>query len=117
MPIVMGRRSDFDAGTAGRVRRTVAAFREANQRLYETAVQLGLTDQLVPAICECANPACRDVVLLRLEQFREVLAPPRRFINLPGHQAVVVGVFRVVSEEAGYVVVQARGVLEECAQA
>jgi hypothetical protein len=109
--------SDFDAATAERVRRTVTAFRAANQRLYDTAVQLGVTDQLVPAICECANPVCRDVVLLRLEQFGEVLARPRHFINLPGHQAVVVGAFQVVSDEAGYVVVQARGGLQGGAEA
>jgi hypothetical protein len=102
--------------TAERVHRTVTVFRDANKRLYDTAVRLGVTDQLVPAICECANPVCRDLVLLRLEQFGDVLARPGHFINLPGHQAVVAGVFQVVAEEAGYVVVQAREVPQRDAE-
>jgi hypothetical protein len=61
------------------------AFRQANERIAAKAVGLHFVAR-VPFICECNDPACREFVLLRAEDYR-VLRRRGRNVTLPGHDA------------------------------
>ena len=63
----------------------------------------------VPFICECADPTCSEIVPLEIDQYEEIRANPRHFLNIPGHQAAAQGVAVVVTERDGYVIVEKIG--------
>jgi hypothetical protein len=98
-----------------RIARNEAAFRKANEDISTTAEALGV-DMPVPLICECADPSCKEIIKLRLEDYAEVRAHPRRFLNAPGHHVAAHGVADVVAEREGYVIVEKRGYAGEVAE-
>jgi hypothetical protein len=63
----------------------------------------------VPFICECADPACTELVRLSLAEYEAVRADSRHFLNAPGHEVNADGYGRVVSNQDGYVVVEKLG--------
>jgi hypothetical protein len=80
-------------------------FRAANERIEERRVELGV-DGRIPYVCECEEAACREVVRLSADEYRDVRASARQFLLVTGHP------FRsgdVVAEHDGYVVVEKRG--------
>jgi hypothetical protein len=57
---------------------------DANQRLAESAEALRFVSR-VPMFCECYDPACRALVLITLDRYREVSSDNRLFLTAPGH--------------------------------
>jgi hypothetical protein len=87
-----------------RIARNDAIFREANERIGETAEEYGAQGS-IPFFCECADQNCREIVRLTLEQFQEVRSDPRHFVNIPGHEASAHGWVEVIARTDGYVTV------------
>jgi hypothetical protein len=91
-----------------RIAKNDASFRDANERIGAVAGDYGV-ETPVPFICECADPTCSEIVLLELEQYEEIRANLRHFLNIPGHQAAAQGAAVVVAERDGYVIVEKIG--------
>ena len=62
-------------------------FRQANERLRERGQELGVTDEQVPFICECADERCTAIILVTLREYEHVRESRRRFIVAPEHEA------------------------------
>jgi len=43
-------------------------------------------DMGIPFICECADPACREIIRLNQDEYEAVRAESRHFFNVPGHR-------------------------------
>jgi hypothetical protein len=101
-----------DHSTAGlsaeRIARNDSIFRKANEGIRAAARDE--LEQPLPFICECADPACRDIVLMRLAEYRAIRANPRLFLKVPGHEAAAQGWGRVVERHDNYVVVEKVGI-------
>ena len=91
-----------------RIARNDATFRDANERISAAAGTYGV-DMAVPFICECADPTCSEIVPLELEQYEEIRANSRHFLNVPGHEAAAQGAAVVVEHREGYVIVEKVG--------
>lgn len=98
----------MDRLTERRIARNNATFREANEQIGVAAGIYGV-EGAVPFICECADPACSEIVPLELGQYEEIRADPRRFLNVPGHEAAAQGAAVVVDRREGYVIVEKVG--------
>jgi hypothetical protein len=106
-----------DSVSAERIGRNNATFRAANERLGEVAaVQDRGPDEWLPFLCECADPACTQVIRVALREYRSVRSDPRRFVVCPGHDAIASGFVRVVEEHTGYVVTEKVGRAGEVAE-
>jgi hypothetical protein len=99
-----------------RVAHNQATFREANERINVAAAVYDV-DMPVPFICECADPACSEVVRLPLSQYEEIRADSRHFLNVPGHQAAAGQAAVVVKERETYVIARKIGHAGEVAEA
>jgi hypothetical protein len=98
----------MDRLTEKRIARNDAAFREANEQINAAAGIYGL-EGAVPFICECADPACSEIVPLELRQYEEIRADSRHFLNVPGHEAAAQGAAVVIDKREGYVIVEKVG--------
>ena len=100
------------ANTAGmsaeRIARNDAIFREANDGIGDVADELGMTG-LLPFVCECADPTCRDLVRLSLDDYQSIRSDPRLFVNVVGHEQSARGWAEVVAQSDGHVVVEKLG--------
>ncbi|MBA2360988.1 MAG: hypothetical protein H0V79_08670 [Actinobacteria bacterium] len=45
----------------------------------------------LPVIYECADPTCQDILRLSVQQYEEIRANSRHFLNVPGHQVAAQG--------------------------
>jgi hypothetical protein len=88
-------------------------FREANEEIRRTQVDLDLPDRAVPFLCECDDEECRTIVHLTPEQYERVRANPHHFLVAEGHSTDG----RVVAEHKGFVVSQKEGRAAEIAEA
>ena len=59
--------------------------RKANDRIAERAEQLRFVSR-VPMLCECAEPGCRTIVMISLQDYREIRRR-ERVLTAPGHDA------------------------------
>jgi hypothetical protein len=91
-----------------RIARNNATFRDANEHISAAAGAYGI-ESPIPFICECADARCSAIVRLTLEQYEEVRADSRHFLNVPGHQDGPEDVAEVVAERDGYVIVEKLG--------
>jgi hypothetical protein len=108
-----------DHSTAGlsaeRIARNDAIFRNANEGISEAAEAAEIEDR-VPLICECADPACREIVQMSMQEYCEIREDPRLFWNVPGHEASAQGWAQVVERHDRYVVVLKVGPAGEVAE-
>ena len=115
----MAQEHGTDHSTAGlsaeRIARNDAIFRTANEGISQVAEAQQMQD-LVPFICECADPACVEIVRLSLAEYLHVREDPRTFLNVPGHQASAQGWAQVVESHDRYVVVVKVGPAGEVAE-
>ncbi len=84
-------------------------FREANERIRDTAEQVGAEMERIPFLCECAVEDCVEIVQLTGPEYQAVRADPSRFMTAVGHEAAERPVGEVVSRHERYVVVEKRG--------
>src|SRR5437868_507301 len=93
---------------AERIARNDAIFREANEGIRAAADEHEVEGP-IPFVCECAEPACRELLRLSLEEYAAVRRNQRYFLNAIGHEVAAKGWGRVVEERPGYVVVEKIG--------
>lgn len=108
-----------DHSTAGfsaeRIGRNDAIFRKANEGIRE-AVEVAEIEGRLPFICECADPACREIVQMSMAEYRAVRRDARLFLKVPGHEAAAQGWGQVVERHDRYVVVEKIGPAGEVAE-
>src|SRR3954453_11540067 len=61
------------------------AFRKANDRIGTAARDVEVAE-LVPFLCECADPACTMVIQLSLDEYERVRRHSRWFLCVQGHE-------------------------------
>jgi hypothetical protein len=87
-----------------------SAFRTANERIRGAAVSHRFfPDQRVPFICECGDSQCREIVMLKLEEYERVRQQPTWFLLVAGHEDPEATHERIVEAEAGYAIVEKVG--------
>lgn len=59
--------------------------RAGNDRLAERAEHLQFVSR-VPMLCECSDPGCRTIVMIRLPDYHQIRRDRDNFITAPGHQ-------------------------------
>lgn len=115
----MDEKHGSDHSTAGlsaeRIARNDAIFRKANEGISEVAEAAEFT-QPIPFICECADPGCRDMVMMALPEYRAIREDPTTFLNVPGHEASSQGWAQVMETHDTYVVVVKIGPAAEVAE-
>lgn len=85
-----------------------ATFREANEKLEELAIEVGMrADDRVPFLCECPDVRCADAVLVALADYEEVRSVSERGLAACGHEHP--DVEHVVSTHDGYIVTEKLG--------
>ena len=85
-------------------------FRSANERMERAARSHHFdATQRVPFLCECADPQCREIVMLSLVDYEAVRAHPDHFFLVAGHEDVEAAHERVLEAEEGYSVVEKVG--------
>ena len=107
--------ADPDDVSRERVARHEAVFRQANEEIRAKAAEWGM-DGLLPALCECPDLHCTEVVKVTPQQYDAVRSDPRWFINAPGHHVNAHGWARVISENSRFVVVERIGEAGEQAE-
>lgn len=100
-----------------RAARNQSLFREVNERVVALE-QGGLQEvagdgSAVHAICECANVACHEVIVMDIEAYSGIRSSPLLFLIKRGHEWP--DVERVYSEHDGYIVVEKLGETGEMA--
>jgi hypothetical protein len=98
----------MDRSMEERIAQNDATFRQANERINAAAGAYDM-DTAVPFLCECADPNCLEIVRLELDQYEEIRADSRHFLNVPGHERAAQGAAVVVAERNGYVIVEKIG--------
>lgn len=89
---------------------TQSRFRVLNDRLSRAANSYHFGAGVrVPFTCECPDPGCREVVMLRLDEYERVRAHPTWFLQVAGHEDDESPEERVIEAEAGYAVVEKVG--------
>ena len=95
----------MDDVTAAELARNGSVFRDANERIRESAERYRVTD-LVPFICECADPACSAVIRISVSEYKDVRSDHGLFLNAIGHAAATAGSGEVEQRRDGYEVVR-----------
>lgn len=72
-------REPFEGGDRG------ADARAANDRIAEKAASLHFLSR-VPMLCECSTQGCHKLLMLGLDEYREIRRDPDSFIVAPGHE-------------------------------
>jgi hypothetical protein len=83
------------------VARNDATFRDANERIYGSALEYRVTEA-IPFLCECADPACTAIVRLSAEEYLRIRDDARRFFGAPGHAEPFLGSLQVAEEHQTY---------------
>ena len=103
----------METGDEARARKLAlnqSTFRDANERIERAAQSHHFeTSQRVPFICECADPGCRETVMLRLADYEAVRAHADRFFLIAGHEDAGEPQERILEVEQGYAVVEKIG--------
>lgn len=88
-----------------------ATFREANERIRETAEELRPPVEEVPYLCECEDTSCHAPIRLGREEYELVRSDPTWFVIVAGHPTSG----DAVHERDGYRIVRKTGVGAEVA--
>ena len=83
-----------------RLARNESLFREVNERIENVAGE----NEAVEFVCECSDKECVSTVALKLADYERIRSNSTWFFVKTGHNMVEIE--RVISEEAGYVIVE-----------
>jgi hypothetical protein len=97
-----------DLVTQERVARNDVIFREANEGIQQAASTHDVLER-IPFICECADESCRELLVLSMDEYEEIRANPRHFLNAPGHVRAAQGAAEVVNDRGRYEIVEKTG--------
>src|SRR5438067_4459894 len=92
--------------SAERSAKNEARFREANERIEASAVQLAPSGEASPYLCECDEERCTTIIRLTLAEYEAVRSKPRQFFIAPGHQSAA---DRVLEEHELYTLIEKTG--------
>jgi hypothetical protein len=92
--------------TVERIQRNNAVFREANERIHESAQTYAHDLEHIPFLCECPVEDCVEIVPLTEDQYNAVRANPTHYMTAVGHEVSEAPVGTVVARNDGYVVVE-----------
>ena len=98
--------------SAERVGRNDAIFRQANERISDSAEAEDMTEE-IPFLCEYAEETCSEIVRLSDQEYASVRANGTDFLNAPGHEVADGPHGQVVQRHHRYVVVRKRGIAAE----
>ena len=98
----------MDRSEEERIARNNATFRQANERISAIAAEYQ-ADFRLPFVCECADATCREILRLFPEQYEEIRANSRHFLQAPGHDVADRGSAVIVAERDNYVIVEKTG--------
>jgi hypothetical protein len=84
------------------VAKTESAFRHANERIADSAEQIGLEEATL--VCECADPECGHRIAAPLEDYERVRADGARFLIAPEHEEIEHE--QVVETRSGYRIIE-----------
>jgi hypothetical protein len=85
-----------------RIAKTESAFRDVNERIADSAQQIGLQEAAL--VCECADPECGHTIEAPLEAYEDVRADGARFLVAPQHEEVEHE--QVVESRPGYRIIE-----------
>jgi hypothetical protein len=105
-----------DRSKEKRIARNDATFRQANERISAIAPEYQ-ADFRLPFVCECADATCREILRLFPDQYDEIRANSRHFLQAPGHDVADRGAAAVVAERDNYVIVEKTGHAGDVAEA
>lgn len=91
-----------------------ARFRDANERIRDTARRLDL-DAPLPFLCECERRSCTEIVRMTLPEYEHVRASARRFLYAPDHDEGIRDSLAVEHKD-GYTIVEKQGEAGELAE-
>jgi hypothetical protein len=99
-----------DEARAHKLAANQSRFRRSNERLERAACshRFEAADR-VPFLCECADPACFEAVMLSIAEYERVRAHPTWFVLVAGHEEAEAAYERIVEAERGYAVVEKVG--------
>ncbi len=101
---------ETDEARARKLALNQSTFRNANERMERAARSHRFEAiQRVPFICECADPSCREIVMLSLVDYEAIRAHPDRFFLVAGHEDTEETHERILEAEEGYAVVEKTG--------
>jgi hypothetical protein len=86
-----------------------ALWREVNERLKDLNEKFEHVARDSEFLCECANRACMEHIVMTVDEYERVRRVPTRFVVLPGEGHVFLDIERVVEEQDGYLVVEKFG--------
>ena len=85
-----------------RIAKTESAFREVNERIADSAQEVGLPQAAL--VCECADPGCGHRIDAPLDDYERVRADGARFLIAPQHEEVEHE--QVVETRPGYRIIE-----------
>jgi hypothetical protein len=86
-----------------RAARNEALFREVNERIEDLDDQLA-SGGTAEFVCECADGACTERIMVRLATYERVRGDPYLFLLAPGHERPELE--QVVEQGDGFVIVR-----------
>jgi hypothetical protein len=99
-----------DEARARKLAMNQSTFRSANERMQRLARSHRFdASQRVPFLCECADPNCREIVMLSLTDYEAVRTHADRFFLVAGHEDAEAAHERILEVEQGYAVVEKIG--------
>jgi hypothetical protein len=98
--------------TEQRAARNEVLFREANEKLEEKRNELDVGGS-TPFLCECGDPSCTELIVLRLEEYEHIRSRGNRFVVARDHQARDAA---TAEEHDTYVVVEKSGIARSIAE-
>jgi hypothetical protein len=66
------------------IAKTESLFRDVNERIAETAEQVGANE--AELVCECGDPECGERIAAPLEDYEQTRAHGSHFLVSPGHE-------------------------------
>ena len=85
-----------------RIAKTESQFRDVNERIAESADDVGLQEAAL--VCECADPECGHRIEASLEDYEDVRSDGARFVVAPEHH--VPEHEEVVESRPGYRIIE-----------
>ena len=90
-----------------RAARNEALFREVNEHVQRLDERLGSESEVAEFVCECADDACIEKLIVPIDVYEQARSNPRRFLIRPGHQRPELE--DLISVSNNYLIVEKRG--------
>lgn len=99
-----------------RAAKNQALCREVNERILGLSTALAFERAHRDFICECADPACTQVVRLTVAEYEALRMHPTRFVVVPSEEHIAPELEAVVERYETYWTLQATGVAADIAE-